>query len=205
MSNSRKETKGSISMSGGRFQDGQEQMGSRPGGDGSPVEGIDVSRPYHIAGIVVACFHSRYHHLVGTLVLHAAEGSASLVRVDPDKLKAQDDGRTLKEVGQLVLAERDMLIMAGRQAELIHYTLHTPAESDEVIGQLNKQMPRRDGVNGRDGQLVISQALALVTHHWHEIECLAAWLTKQHTGSVSATDMERQIAGILPGDHGLFP
>ena len=176
---------------------------------GSPKQdhrhSMDINQAYKIAGVVVSTYHARFHRLEGQLSLKAGLGPESVIQVDPTSIEKHDDVQTPDPLQDPVAQEHDMLILAGRQAELVHLTLNAPAELDfahvkldlsSEVGLLAQPAARRQR---------ITEALATVTRHWHEIECLAAWLVHQTKDSLRATELERQIADIKEDDHGLFP
>lgn len=166
---------------------------------------LSISKAYRIAGLVVAAYRSTYHHLLGDLQIVADDDHSGNLRVDPGKILQVADGRTSNEFAALVQAEREVILMSGHQSELIHYTLHMPAESEQVIDEMNQVMASGRKAATHDTQRVISDALGLVTHHWHEIECLAVWLMRQEQEALPVSVMVQEIERIHPEDQGMFP
>jgi copper homeostasis protein CutC len=113
----------------------------------------------------------------------------------PSKSPDRDGVRTAGRVADPITIEKDTLLMTGRQAELVNNTLNSSSEGEIMHG---------GAVTAHQIQH-LSEALGLVTHHWHDIECLAAWLMRQHREVIPTAELTRQIVEIRPEDHGLFP
>lgn len=184
------------------------------GGDGKLTEQqnpdnnpgpFDISKAYHLAGMIVAAHHSLHHYLIGDLDLAGQDGLSSFFRAVPDKGKGVQNGEKPNGMSGDLKSEQETILMAGRQAELMHYTLHSPTDSEKIIGELSRYVPQMNGYSSEFKHRVVADALDLVTHHWHEIECLAAWLIRQPLARITADKVQAQIAGIRPEDHGLFP
>ena len=169
------------------------------------IDHLDVNSAYRLAGVAVATLHSQFHHLEGDLPLDPDKGFGTILCADWAKVLGQYPETELEELGLKVQEERLMLTLAGRQAELIHYTLHSPAESDKAITEMARRAVPLNGMDTNGKQHLVGEALGLVTRHWHEIECLAAWLTRQHRLTIPSAELRQQVTGIHPDDHGLFP
>ena len=172
---------------------------------GRKSQPMDVSTAYRIAGVVVATHHSRFHHLDGSIMLPDGKGLEDAVRMAASLDDRSNGVRTLTELAGQVAEEYKVLCLAGRQAELMHLTLNAPANLDQQLADLVKVPALSDPVDHGHGREFVSEALGMVTGHWHEIECLAAWLSRQQEQIIDSREMMRVIERIRPGDHGLFP
>ena len=166
---------------------------------------MDINKAYHIAGVIVATHHAHFHRLEGRLPLNAINGLESVIKPDPKRLPAASSVTTPNGGDSRVEDERLMLLLAGRQAELIHFTLNAPTQLDFHMADLNLALPAEIKADPTRLRQRVTEALSVVTRNWHQIECLAAWLTRQDREVLPTSDLIREISAIRPDDHGLFP